>query len=94
MVRVPEPQRVREALQGLERSGLVRIRPKQGTYVAELSLPERFEAQSDTDGFHANAWFHAPPPTTPAAAATCTSRLTPAPVAAALPSAPAARGQH
>ncbi|MEU3211058.1 GntR family transcriptional regulator [Nocardiopsis alba] len=37
---------IREALQALERSGLVQIRPKQGTYVTELGvseLAERFE---------------------------------------------------
>ncbi|MBE1515086.1 GntR family transcriptional regulator [Nesterenkonia halotolerans] len=47
---------VREALQGLERSGLVRIRPKQGTYVTELSIPElaeRFELMAELEGMAA-----------------------------------------
>lgn len=47
---------VREALQALERSGLVRIRPKQGTYVTELSLPElaeRFELMAELEGMAA-----------------------------------------
>ncbi|MBG6084502.1 GntR family transcriptional regulator [Zhihengliuella flava] len=47
---------VREALQALERSGLVRIRPKQGTYVTELGLPElaeRFEVMAELEGMAA-----------------------------------------
>ncbi|WP_432102878.1 GntR family transcriptional regulator [Streptomyces sp. bgisy091] len=47
---------VREALQALERSGLVRIRPKQGTYVTELSvaeLAERFEVMAELEGMAA-----------------------------------------
>lgn len=47
---------VREALQALERSGLVRIRAKQGTYVTELSvleLAERFEVMAELEGMAA-----------------------------------------
>ncbi|WP_019547638.1 GntR family transcriptional regulator [Streptomyces sulphureus] len=47
---------VREALQTLQRSGLVRIRPKQGTYVTELSvseLGERFEVMAELEGMAA-----------------------------------------
>ncbi|WP_338702646.1 GntR family transcriptional regulator [Streptomyces sp. Q6] len=47
---------IREALQALERSGLVRIRPKQGTYVTELSvseLAERFEVMAELEGMAA-----------------------------------------
>lgn len=47
---------VREALQALERSGLVHIRPKQGTYVTELSideLAERFEVVAELEGMAA-----------------------------------------
>ena len=47
---------IREALQALERSGLVLIRPKQGTYVTELSLPEladRFEVMAELEGMAA-----------------------------------------
>ncbi|GAB3183310.1 GntR family transcriptional regulator [Nesterenkonia halophila] len=47
---------VREALQALERSGLVRIRPKQGTYVTELGLSElaeRFEVMAELEGMAA-----------------------------------------
>lgn len=47
---------IREALQGLERSGLVSIRPKQGTYVTELSLAEladRFEVMAELEGMAA-----------------------------------------
>ncbi|WP_425838213.1 GntR family transcriptional regulator [Streptomyces fractus] len=47
---------VREALQALERSGLVQIRPKQGTYVTELSvseLAERFEVMAELEGMAA-----------------------------------------
>ncbi|GAA2044869.1 GntR family transcriptional regulator [Streptomyces carpaticus] len=47
---------IREALQDLERSGLVRIRPKQGTYVTQLSVPElaeRFEVMAELEGMAA-----------------------------------------
>lgn len=47
---------VREALQALERTGLVEIRPKRGTYVAELSisgLAERFEVMAELEGMAA-----------------------------------------
>lgn len=47
---------VREALQALERSGLVQIRPKQGTYVTELGLSElaeRFEVMAELEGMAA-----------------------------------------
>ncbi|UNZ19913.1 GntR family transcriptional regulator [Streptomyces sp. 891-h] len=47
---------IREALQALERSGLVQIRPKQGTYVTELSVPElaeRFEVMAELEGMAA-----------------------------------------
>lgn len=47
---------IREALQGLERTGLVSIRPKQGTYVTELSLGEladRFEVMAELEGMAA-----------------------------------------
>ncbi|GAB3193006.1 GntR family transcriptional regulator [Nesterenkonia suensis] len=47
---------VREALQALERSGLVQIRPKKGTYVTELSiseLAERFEVMAELEGMAA-----------------------------------------
>ncbi|MFJ9540841.1 GntR family transcriptional regulator [Streptomyces sp. NPDC101225] len=47
---------IREALQALERSGLVRIRPKRGTYVTELSiseLAERFEVMAELEGMAA-----------------------------------------
>ncbi|WP_432745286.1 GntR family transcriptional regulator [Streptomyces sp. JH002] len=47
---------VREALQALERSGLVQIRAKQGTYVTELSVPElaeRFEVMAELEGMAA-----------------------------------------
>lgn len=47
---------VREALQALERSGLVQIRPKRGTYVTELSiseLGERFEVMAELEGMAA-----------------------------------------
>lgn len=47
---------VREALQALQRSGLVQIRPKQGTYVTELGLPElaeRFEVMAELEGMAA-----------------------------------------
>lgn len=47
---------IREALQSLERSGLVQIRPKQGTYVTELSiseLAERFEVMAELEGMAA-----------------------------------------
>ncbi|WP_300342575.1 GntR family transcriptional regulator [Nesterenkonia sp.] len=47
---------IREALQALERSGLVSIRPKQGTYVTELSLAEladRFEVMAELEGMAA-----------------------------------------
>lgn len=47
---------IREALQALERSGLVQIRPKQGTYVTELSLSElaeRFEVMAELEGMAA-----------------------------------------
>ncbi|NGO69699.1 GntR family transcriptional regulator [Streptomyces boncukensis] len=47
---------VREALQALQRSGLVQIRPKQGTYVTELSvseLAERFEVMAELEGMAA-----------------------------------------
>ena len=47
---------IREALQRLERSGLVSIRPKQGTYVTELSLAEladRFEVMAELEGMAA-----------------------------------------
>ena len=47
---------IREALQTLQRSGLVRIRPKQGTYVTELSvseLAERFEVMAELEGMAA-----------------------------------------
>lgn len=47
---------IREAFQGLERSGLVSIRPKQGTYVTELSLAEladRFEVMAELEGMAA-----------------------------------------
>ncbi|TLP93372.1 GntR family transcriptional regulator [Nesterenkonia salmonea] len=47
---------IREALQALERSGLVLIRSKQGTYVTELSLPEladRFEVMAELEGMAA-----------------------------------------
>ncbi|TLP79960.1 GntR family transcriptional regulator [Nesterenkonia sphaerica] len=47
---------IREALQALERSGLVLIRAKQGTYVTELSLPEladRFEVMAELEGMAA-----------------------------------------
>lgn len=47
---------VREALQALERSGLVQVRPKQGTFVVELSiaeLAERFEVMAELEGMSA-----------------------------------------
>lgn len=47
---------IREALQTLERSGLVSIRPKQGTYVTELGLDEladRFEVMAELEGMAA-----------------------------------------
>lgn len=47
---------IREALQGLERTGLVSIRPKQGTFVTELSLGEladRFEVMAELEGMAA-----------------------------------------
>ncbi|MGO4755559.1 GntR family transcriptional regulator, partial [Streptomyces sp. 2MCAF27] len=47
---------IREALQALERSGLVQIRPKRGTYVTELSiseLAERFEVMAELEGMAA-----------------------------------------
>ena len=47
---------VREALQALERSGLVQIRPKQGTYVTALGiteLAERFELMAELEGMAA-----------------------------------------
>lgn len=47
---------IREAMQALERSGLVRIRPKQGTYVTELGvteLAERFEVMAELEGMAA-----------------------------------------
>lgn len=47
---------IREAFQALERSGLVRIRPKRGTYVTELSiseLAERFEVMAELEGMAA-----------------------------------------
>src|SRR4051794_26996778 len=47
---------IREALQALERSGLVQIRPKQGTYVTKLSvseLAERFEVMAELEGMAA-----------------------------------------
>lgn len=47
---------IREALQALERSGLVQIRPKQGTYVTDLSvseLAERFEVMAELEGMAA-----------------------------------------
>lgn len=47
---------IREALLALERSGLVQIRPKQGTYVTELSiseLAERFEVMAELEGMAA-----------------------------------------
>ncbi|GAA4392548.1 GntR family transcriptional regulator [Tsukamurella soli] len=47
---------IREALQALERSGLVYIRPKQGTYVTELDaleLAERFEVMAELEGMAA-----------------------------------------
>jgi len=47
---------IREALQALQRSGLVQIRPKQGTYVTELSvseLAERFEVMAELEGMAA-----------------------------------------
>ncbi|PWI18038.1 GntR family transcriptional regulator [Streptomyces sp. Act143] len=47
---------IREALQALERSGLVQIRPKRGTYVTELSIPElaeRFEVMAELEGMAA-----------------------------------------
>lgn len=47
---------IREALQALERSGLVQIRPKQGTYVTALSLSElaeRFEVMAELEGMAA-----------------------------------------
>lgn len=47
---------IREAFQGLERSGLVSVRPKQGTYVTELSLAEladRFEVMAELEGMAA-----------------------------------------
>ncbi|MFJ2112391.1 MULTISPECIES: GntR family transcriptional regulator [unclassified Streptomyces] len=47
---------IREALQALERSGLVQIRAKQGTYVTELSvseLAERFEVMAELEGMAA-----------------------------------------
>ncbi|MGY4710404.1 GntR family transcriptional regulator [Mycolicibacterium sp. CBM1] len=47
---------IREALQALERSGLVQIRPKQGTYVTELSISEvaeRFEVMAELEGMAA-----------------------------------------
>ncbi|NJQ02595.1 GntR family transcriptional regulator [Streptomyces zingiberis] len=47
---------IREALQDLERSGLVRIRPKKGTYVTEFSvseLAERFEVMAELEGMAA-----------------------------------------
>ncbi|MFE1168501.1 GntR family transcriptional regulator [Nocardiopsis sp. NPDC058789] len=47
---------IREALQALERSGLVQIRPKQGTYVTELGvseLAERFEVMAELEGMAA-----------------------------------------
>lgn len=47
---------IREALQALERSGLVQIRPKQGTFVTHLSvtdLAERFEVMAELEGMAA-----------------------------------------
>ncbi|CAN3126663.1 GntR family transcriptional regulator [Mycobacterium sp. smrl_JER01] len=47
---------IREALQALERSGLVQIRPKQGTYVTEMSISEvseRFEVMAELEGMAA-----------------------------------------
>lgn len=47
---------IREALQSLERSGLVQIRPKRGTFVTELSiseLAERFEVMAELEGMAA-----------------------------------------
>ncbi|GGZ82656.1 GntR family transcriptional regulator [Streptomyces bluensis] len=47
---------IREALQALERSGLVQIRPKRGTFVTELSiseLAERFEVMAELEGMAA-----------------------------------------
>ncbi len=47
---------IREALQALERSGLVQIRPKQGTYVTEMSISdvaERFEVMAELEGMSA-----------------------------------------
>ncbi|BBY85808.1 GntR family transcriptional regulator [Mycolicibacterium tokaiense] len=47
---------IREALQALERSGLVQIRPKQGTYVTEMSIAEvaeRFEVMAELEGMAA-----------------------------------------
>ena len=47
---------IREALQALERSGLVQIRPKQGTYVTELGISEvaeRFEVMAELEGMAA-----------------------------------------
>ena len=47
---------IREALQALERSGLVQIRPKQGTFVTELGISEvaeRFEVMAELEGMAA-----------------------------------------
>ena len=52
---------VREALQALESTGLVEIRPKRGTYVAELSLSglaERFEVMAELEGMAARLCAH------------------------------------
>ncbi|MET3860172.1 DNA-binding GntR family transcriptional regulator [Dietzia sp. 2505] len=47
---------IREALQALERSGLVQIRPKQGTFVTHFGvtdLAERFEVMAELEGMAA-----------------------------------------
>lgn len=47
---------IREALQALERSGLVQIRPKRGTFVTELGISEvaeRFEVMAELEGMAA-----------------------------------------
>jgi DNA-binding GntR family transcriptional regulator len=47
---------IREAVQALEASGLVRVEPKRGTFVADLSLPdltERFEIMAELEAMSA-----------------------------------------
>ena len=53
---------IREALQQLEASGLVRVLPKRGTYVSEWApgeLAERFEVMAEVEAYYArNSDFH------------------------------------